>query len=155
MKIIFFKQRLTSLILTCCIFLLTAIPVLAAEPPSITQRVQGGVKNLSTAAFGDVSFEGDTLVDPIVKIVNLTLTFTGVIFFLLLIYGGYLWAMARGNEEQIEKAKKIIREVIIGIIIIILARLIIEFIVFQIGESVPEIPQDGDPVPPIETDFIF
>jgi len=144
MKINFFKQKLIGVTLICFIFVLTATPVLAVE--SITDKVQTGIKNLSKAAYGDVSFKGDTLVDPIVIIINRVLTFTGVVFLAILIYGGYLWMMARGNEEQIEKAKKIIKDAIIGIILIVLARLIIEFVIYQVGKSVP---LDLEPIEPI------
>lgn len=42
----------------------------------------------------------------------------GVIAFVFLLYGGWLWMTARGNEEQVEKAKKIIREGVIGLALI-------------------------------------
>ena len=42
----------------------------------------------------------------------------GSIFILLIIYGGYLWMTAGGNEEQITRAKKIITGAVIGLVIV-------------------------------------
>ena len=38
-------------------------------------------------------------------IIKTALSFIGVIFLALLIYGGYTWMIARGNEQSVEKAK--------------------------------------------------
>ena len=55
----------------------------------------------------------------------------GVIFFILILYGGYLWMTARGNEQQIEKAKNIIKSSTIGLAVVLGAYLI-TFIVVQL-----------------------
>ena len=49
------------------------------------------------------------------------MAFIGVIFFVLMIYGGFLWMTARGNEQQVEKAKDLIISAVIGLIIIFAA----------------------------------
>ena len=54
-------------------------------------------------------------------IVASALSFLGIIFIVFMIYGGYLWMSDQGNEEQVEKAKKIIRNSVIGLIIIVSA----------------------------------
>lgn len=92
----------------------------------------GGGKAIDTTGGGT----GDPFTYGLFEIINSLLTFAGFIFFLILIYGGYLWMFARGNEDQILRAKKITKEVILGIIIIVLARVFVEFILFQIGQSV-------------------
>jgi len=43
---------------------------------------------------------------------------------------------ARGNQEQIDRAKKITREIVIGLIIILLSRIATEFILTQIGKAI-------------------
>ena len=52
-----------------------------------------------------------------------------------LIYGGYLWMTARGNEETLEKAKKIIRGSIIGIIIVFSAYAITYFVISRLEQA--------------------
>jgi hypothetical protein len=44
---------------------------------------------------------------------------------LLLIYGGVFWMTARGNESQVDKAKNIITNSLVGLIIILLAMLLV------------------------------
>lgn len=62
-------------------------------------------------------------------IVNAILNFLGIAFLLLTIYGGIIWMTAAGNENKIEKAKKIIISSVIGLSIIILAKVIAFFII--------------------------
>lgn len=106
---------------------------------SALDQAGAGLQEATNQAYGggqEVKLEGDPLVGGLVKIINTLLTFTGVIFFLILIYGGWLWMTARGNDSQIDKAKNILKEVIIGLIIIILARLFTEFILYQLAQNV-------------------
>lgn len=52
------------------------------------------------------------------KIVSTFLSILGIVFMVYTLYGGYLWMTAGGNEEHVTKAKAIIKNGIIGIIII-------------------------------------
>lgn len=51
------------------------------------------------------------------SVVFALLTFTGLVFTALIVYGGYKWMLARGNEQEVEKGKAIIRSAIIGLIV--------------------------------------
>jgi hypothetical protein len=53
------------------------------------------------------------------KIINIGLSFLGVLFLLLILYAGFLWMSDQGNEDQVAKAKKIITAAAIGLIIVI------------------------------------
>ena len=55
------------------------------------------------------------------QIINLLLSMLGVIFTGLVVYGGYRWLTARGNDQQVEQAKGIIRHAIIGLFITVSA----------------------------------
>lgn len=57
----------------------------------------------------------------IATIIQVALSFVGVIFMILMIYGGYLWMTARGSEEQVTKAKNLITAAVIGLIIVLAA----------------------------------
>ena len=66
---------------------------------------------------------------PIIsKVINVVFGLTGVIVFVLIIYGGILWMTAGGNDEQVKKAQKIIQRAVIGLIIVVLAYAITYFI---------------------------
>lgn len=64
----------------------------------------------------------------IAKIINIALLFLGVIAIGLTIYAGFLWMTSGGSEDKIDQAKKILRNAVIGLIIILSAWGIATFI---------------------------
>lgn len=73
------------------------------------------------------------LMSMISTIIQAALSFLGVIFLILMIYGGYLWMTASGNEQQVEKAKSLITAAIIGLIIVVSAYAISYFVIAKLG----------------------
>ncbi len=67
------------------------------------------------------------------NIIKAAISFVGVVFLVLMIYGGYLWMTARGNEQQVEKAKNLISAAIIGLIIVILSYAISAYLISLVG----------------------
>ncbi len=60
--------------------------------------------------------------DPLtvtMRVINIVLTFLGIGFLGILIYSGVLWVLARGNTEQVEKSKKLIKRGLVGFVIIL------------------------------------
>lgn len=80
-----------------------------------------GLNNTAEAAFGSASidgqqaslswFIGDRLIKPALSLI-------GVLFFALMVYGGFTWMTARGNSKQVDKAKDIIVAAVIGAVIV-------------------------------------
>ncbi len=62
------------------------------------------------------------------QVITAITSLLGIIFVLLTIYGGFLYMNARGNEEQTKKAKAIITQALIGLVIILAAYAISYFI---------------------------
>ena len=73
------------------------------------------------AGYGAASDFDEGLQYGIGRIIRMILTFLGVIFLILMIYGGYIWMMARGNEQEVEKAKNIIKNALIGLVVVLAA----------------------------------
>lgn len=63
------------------------------------------------------------------NIINILLSVIGVILVVLMVYGGYLWMTARGDEDRVKDAKATIQNAVIGLIIILLAYSISSFVV--------------------------
>lgn len=59
------------------------------------------------------------------------LSILGIIFIVLMIYGGYTWMTASGDEEKVKKAQQTIKTAIIGLIIIVGAYAIWDFILYK------------------------
>ena len=74
-------------------------------------------------------YSADSLESGIGNIVFALLSLVGIIFLFLLIYGGIFWMTARGNESQVDKAKNIISNSLVGLIIVLLAYAISVFVI--------------------------
>jgi len=62
------------------------------------------------------------------QIVGTVLSFVGVLFLILMIYAGILWMTAQGNDQQVSKAKGLLINGVIGLIIVFAAYAITSFI---------------------------
>ena len=72
---------------------------------------------------GDIS-----LPDLIGNVIGTGLSMIGVLFFILMVYGGFLWMTAHGNEDQSKKAFDTIIAATIGILVVIAAYAITRFV---------------------------
>lgn len=61
---------------------------------------------------------GVTLASKIGQIVGVALSLIGIVFFGLMLYGGYLWMMAKGDQSQADKAQSIITDAVIGLVVV-------------------------------------
>jgi hypothetical protein len=74
--------------------------------------------------------------EPIIgQVIKTIISFLGVIFFILIVYGGFMWMTARGNTDQIDKAKKIIMNSIVGLVLVLFAYAITWYIIFQLADA--------------------
>src|SRR5690554_2680154 len=62
---------------------------------------------------------GGFMATRIGKIIGAVLSFVGVIFMVLIVYGGLTWMTASGNEKQVEKAKNLIVQAVIGLVVVL------------------------------------
>jgi len=88
----------------------------------IFDSIRGGLEGAQKSAFGDenslASKDAQGLLGVVVSTI---LGLTGTIFFLIMIYGGILWMTDPGKEEQVKTAQKLIKNAIIGVLIVSLA----------------------------------
>ncbi len=84
----------------------------------------------------NISTETTDLRVTIVRIINIFLGFLGLIAVLIVLYAGYLWMTAGGDDEQIITAKKLLINGVIGFAIIASAFLITSFILSRLQEAV-------------------
>ncbi|MDP3836646.1 MAG: pilin [bacterium] len=100
-----------------------------ANPLQMLEKVGTG----SPGAAGPYNTaDENTLPKTIGTIVNAALSLLGIIFVVLIIYAGFNWMTASGNEESVSKAKKIITSAVIGLIIVLSAWGIWTFVLFEI-----------------------
>jgi Type IV secretion system pilin len=63
------------------------------------------------------------------KIIGIILGFVGTFFLVLIVWGGYDWMFAGGNEEKITKAKQRIKMASIGLVIVLTAYILAKYII--------------------------
>lgn len=70
------------------------------------------------------------------RIIGYVLAFVGVIFFAIMVYGGFLWMTARGAPEQVKRAKDMIEQAAIGMVVVFLSYVVTTFILRTLLSSV-------------------
>ncbi len=69
----------------------------------------------------------------VLTFLNFFLGFLGLISVIMIIYGGVLYVTAAGEQEKVDKGKKIIMYAIVGIVIILLAFAIVNTVLGGLG----------------------
>jgi len=90
--------------------------------------------NIADAPKGVTGF--DTLPETITTLFNFVIILASVIFVVLFLVGGIQYLTAAGNEEATGKAKRLLVDAIIGLVIVLAAWAIGNFILNQLGVSV-------------------
>lgn len=115
------KYVFLSSLVACSIFVLTE-PVLAQTlADQINQQIGAGA---NAAEIGRA-------VPPqiiIAEMIKIFLTLIGTIFMILIIYGGWLLILDKGEGERFERGKKTIRSAVMGVFIVLLAYSITLFV---------------------------
>ncbi len=125
-------HSLSRRFLVLLIFLINLVPSnqsLAATPPSL-KNAAGFLSQTASGSGAYYTPESPSVL--IGNLINYFLGFIGVIFLILTIYAGITWMTAGGNEEKIKKAKQLITNSVIGLIIVLAAYSLTFFIVSRI-----------------------
>lgn len=104
--------------------------------PLTTASFLNKLKTMGSEIIGLKGAEPQPLAVAAGRIVRGALVLLGLIFFALTVYGGVLYLTAGGNEEQVKKATGILKGAIIGLIIVIFAGAITQFITGYIARPV-------------------
>lgn len=108
-----------------------------ASPVFAVDSAISNLENSAKVGYSDQDLS-KTITDvpgTIGKIIGVGLSFVGVLFLILLIYGGFIWMTARGNQQDISKAMDLIQAAVIGLIIVLAAYAITAYVgsVLKVG----------------------
>lgn len=100
----------------------------------------GLLRNASTTVGTQVTnfnmsagFESNIgVIDVLGYVIQAVLGLLGIIFLILIIYAGFNWMTAAGEEEKVTKAKETLNRAIIGLIITIGAYAISDFVFWKL-----------------------
>jgi hypothetical protein len=95
---------------------------------SITQALEFDPGGTIQQKTGLSNPEGG-LKGTVVRIIQWALGFLGLVAVIFIIYGGFIWMTAAGNEEKVMQAKKTLTSAATGLVIILLAWALVTFVV--------------------------
>jgi len=123
-KILFWQRAFLCIVSLFFVFSLS-MPVMADDKSDSNY----GLETTAGVVFGEDLPEAD-LATAAGKIIQVALSLVGVIFLVLTVYGGIVWMKARDlGDKEIEKARAIIKNAVVGLIITIAAYAITAFVV--------------------------
>jgi len=124
-------KQYKKLISFVCLIVALVLPqlLLAADLPSPLDTLD----NIASGERGPYKEAMDTdLMEIIGTVISLALGLLGVIFLVLMIYAGYNWMTARGEEDKVATAKDTIIRAVIGIVIVVGSYAIWRFIFIRL-----------------------
>lgn len=97
------------------------------------QATGDALKGLNDTVTKVTAFQGQTVDQTFIQtrsgiIIGTVLSFVGVLFLIMMIYAGIMWMTAQGNDQQVTKAKDMLINSVIGIIIIFAAYAITAYV---------------------------
>jgi hypothetical protein len=116
-----------------CFLFIFSLPVFAAGLGDAFKTKDSNSNDTLDAAANKAGYSIKASASDITAIASVIiqtlLGLLGVIFLILIIYGGITWMTAEGEEAKVEKAQKIMRNATIGLIIVISAYAISYFVI--------------------------
>lgn len=97
-----------------------------------------GVEEAKEALEGTGITHTETLSDLVIKYVNFVLPYLALAAFVGFIAAGFMYVTAYGNEEQVQKAKKILIWSVVGLLLVIASFSITQFLTKELVEFVGE-----------------
>lgn len=81
------------------------------------------------------------------SVIGFLLSFLGVVFLILVMYAGWLWMTAGGDDKKVGKAKTLVTQAVIGFVVILSAYAITQ-LVMGILNPPSAFPEMQDPLEP-------
>lgn len=116
-------------------FLLLLVFFVISIPGIVFAQVDNGLK--ATAEAAKLDKFGNNVPKLAGNVIGTALSMIGVLFFILMIYGGFLWMTAKGDEGQTKKALDTITAATIGMIIVLASYAITNFVFKSVVSGEP------------------
>lgn len=128
-------RKFTLSVLPLVVGMVLVQPAFAACPgTTVTERIQCGLSG-AAAGYGPQP-AADQLPAIIGRLIGSALGLLGVVLLGYLLFGGYIWMTAGGDEKKVDKARAYIRNAIIGLVIIAAAYSIASYVVLLLSGAI-------------------
>lgn len=121
------KNLIISALIAFLILPVFSVPALAQDDPF-------GIQAISDSEL--VLQDEVNPKEAAINIINLVLTFLGLIALIIILIGGFKWMTAGGNEDKVGEAKKLMISGVVGLVIVLAAWGIASWIIDVIQEEV-------------------
>lgn len=124
------KTKREGIFLIFLLFLIIAFVLVLTGKIALADDSAGSLSELEKVGIGS-GLKGDTsnLATLVGRLINVALGVLGILLVILMVIGGIIWMTSRGQAEQIQKAKDLLFNAALGLIIVILAYALTTFIV--------------------------
>ena len=139
-----YKKNYIAFAVLAYVFLFVGSAQAAFLKPETKEIIEGQAD--ISSVIGGYDIEGD-IYGLIQTVINAFLSLIGVILLAYLLYAGYKWMTAHGEEEKVTQAKDTIQRAIIGIIIIVAAYAISIFVMGRLEAGTLESSSSGTSAP--------
>ena len=118
-----------------CLAILPSLVLASNDPVDLDPITETGLSTVREEVTLYQGGEGE-LEKVIPRLINIVMSILGIIAVIIILIGGFMWMTAAGNEERVDKAKKVLVAGVIGLLIVIAAYAISSFIVRSLYEAV-------------------
>ena len=135
------SQKISHSVLRASVAASLAVPAMlgfagkafAADGALTADELFGGADQGDGADFAGASgLSSGNLIDTISSIIRVALGFLGVIAVVIILLGGFKWMTSGGNDEKVKKAKQLIFQGIVGLVIVLSSYAIASFVITSI-----------------------
>ena len=121
-----FKISKTAIL---AVFLITLIAVFGLLATTVLAQASLGLEVPAGTGLGTRDLK-----DLIMSIVQILLGFLGIAAIIVILYGGYIYMTSEGEPDNIDRAKKILINGVVGLVIILSAFAIVTYIISRMQE---------------------
>lgn len=99
--------------------LLLPILALSLSPIFVQAQFTDVLDDTATEVYGSPTADSGDLIYVVGSIISVVLSVLGIVLLIFMLYGGFLWMTAGGDADQVKKAKSVMINATIGLIIIV------------------------------------
>lgn len=115
-------KKLSKHLLSLAIISFLVLPVITLNVQAQTNFDETfGIEMVDESLDGSLGSAGTDPREVAARIINVALGFLGIIAVVIVLFGGFKWMTAAGNEDKVEEAKKILGAGVIGLVIVLAA----------------------------------
>ncbi len=138
-------SRIILVVVLVTIFFISFVSA-ADDPPRSGEDARGlsgieaGLTETAKPVFGNVTVGGidtDTqfFESTVGRLIGYALSIIGIVLIGFLTYGGFVWLNARGRSEEVDRAKDILQNSIIGIGLVLVAFAVVYMASFLLSQA--------------------